>query len=169
MAEISETLTPAKLARLIDISAVQAFHGREDIDKLIDYAIEYNFISVHTLPSWTSYLSERIADYPDILAGAPVGFPSGGAKTEIKLKEAEYLMADGVQEIDMVLNIGKLISKEFDYVRNEVKQVRTISGDVPLKVILEVNYLDDDLIKRTCDICVEENADFVKTGIVLTK
>ncbi len=164
MTDKTGKLGPEKLARMIDISAVQAFHGKKEIDELIEYAIEYNFISVHTLPSWTSYLSERLMNYPDILVGAPVGFPSGGARTEVKLKEAEYLLADGVQEMDMVLNIGKLRSGDDDYVRTELKKVRSLTRGTPLKVILEVHHLSIDEIKRACEICIEEEADFVKTG-----
>ena len=164
MTDETGKLGPEKLARMIDISAVQAFHGKAEIDELIDYAVKYNFISVHTLPAWTAYLSGRLIDYPDILVGAPVGFPSGGAKTEVKLKEAEYLLADGVQEMDMVLNIGKLRSGDDDYVRSEIRQVRSLTRGTPLKVILEVHHLDDSQIKRACEICIEEEADFVKTG-----
>ncbi len=159
-----ENLSPHSLARLIDISAVQAFHGTAEIDELICYATEYNFISVHTLPAWTSYLSSRLADYPDIFVGAPVGFPSGGNHTSIKIQEALQLIKDGVQEMDMVINIGKLISGDFSYVREEIKQIRKICRDLPLKVIFEVHYLSDAQIKRACEICILEGIDFVKTG-----
>jgi deoxyribose-phosphate aldolase len=158
------TLTPESLARLIDISAVQAYHGKKEIDELISNARKYNFISVHTLPSWTAYLSEQLGDCEDILVGAPVGFPSGGSRLEVKLKEAEYLLGDGVQEMDMVINVGKMISGDFDYIRREVREVRKLAPDTPLKVILEVHYLTEDMIKRGCAICIEEGADFVKTG-----
>ncbi len=157
-------LSSGALARMIDISAVQAFHGKKEIDELVDYAVKYNFISVHTLPSWTAYLSERLAAYPDILVGAPVGFPSGGSRTEIKLREAEYLLEDGVQEMDMVINIGKLRSEDFSYVRSEIKMVRKLTRGVPLKIILEIHHLTDTQIKKACEICIEEEADFVKTG-----
>ncbi|WP_422480128.1 deoxyribose-phosphate aldolase [Pleomorphochaeta sp. DL1XJH-081] len=151
-------------ARLIDISAVQAYHGKKEIDELLVYAKKYNFISVHTLPSWTKYISEELSDYPEIFVGAPVGFPSGGAHTTIKLHEASQLISDGVQEMDMVLNIGKLKSKEFQYVEDEIRQVREVACDLPLKVILETHYLTDDEIKRACEICIHAGVDFVKTG-----
>jgi len=151
-------------ARLIDVSAVQAYHGKRDIDELISYARTYRFISVHSLPSWTKYLSEAIADCPDILVGAPVGFPSGGSCTEVKIVEARQLIADGVQEMDMVLNIGKLKSAEYSYVVDEIKRIREVSDDLPLKVILETYYLTSDEIKRGCELCIQAGADFVKTG-----
>jgi len=162
--QFKEKLTTEILPRLIDISAVQAFHGIKEIDELISYAKTYNFISVHTLPSWTSYLCGQLKDSPDILVGAPVGFPSGGSKTDIKIQEALQLIKDGVQEMDMVINIGKMKSGDFNYVREEIKRIREISLDIPLKVILEVHYLSEDLVKRGCEICIEEDIDFIKTG-----
>lgn len=156
--------TSKELARLIDISAVQANHGLKEINELIACAKTYRFISVHTLPSWTRYLSDRIADCPDIMVGAPVGFPSGGGRTEVKLTEAKLLIEDGVQEMDMVINIGKLRSGEYSYVLDEIRRIREVSRDMPLKVILETYYLTEEEIKRGCELCITAGADFVKTG-----
>ncbi len=159
-----ESLTATDLARMIDISAVQAFHGKEEINRLITFAKKYRFISVHTLPSWTSYLSEGLSEEDDILVGAPVGFPSGGSHMLIKIAEAEQLLIDGVQEMDMVLNIGKLLTGDVDYVREEIRRIRETARNVPLKVILDVYHLEDHHIRTACDICIEENIDFIKTG-----
>jgi deoxyribose-phosphate aldolase len=74
------------------------------------------------------------------------------------------LVEDGVQEMDMVINIGKVRSGDYDYVREEIKCVREVGRDIPLKVILETSYLSEDMIKRVCGICIDEGADFVKTG-----
>ena len=159
-----KSFSPSSLARLIDISAVQAFHGLTEINELIAYAKQYNFISVHTLPSWTAYLSSQLVDFPEVLVGAPVGFPSGGSCTNVKVQEALQLIKDGVQEMDMVINIGKLRSGDYAYVREELKQIRGVSGGIPLKIILEVHYLTENMIKRVCELCIEEHADFIKTG-----
>jgi deoxyribose-phosphate aldolase len=157
-------LTPEMLARLIDISAVQAYQGKQEIDELIGYAKKYRFISVHTLPSWTLYVSEQIAEDLDILVGAPVGFPSGGSCMEIKVQEAKRLIEDGVQEMDMVINVGKVRSGAYDYAAEEIRKVREVSSGIPLKVILETHYLTEEQIKRVCEICIAQRADFVKTG-----
>ncbi|MCK9286772.1 MAG: deoxyribose-phosphate aldolase [Sphaerochaetaceae bacterium] len=151
-------------ARLIDISAVQAYNNKQDIDELIACAKEYHFYSVHTLPSWTSYLSEQLKDYPDIYVGAPVGFPSGGAQTLIKMQEAKQLITDGARELDMVINIGKLKSGEVRYVEDEIKQVRQLCADLPLKIILETSYLTHDEIKVGCELSINAQADYIKTG-----
>ena len=164
MLQRMESLTASDLARMIDISAVQAFHGKEEIDRLITYAKKFMFISVHALPSWASYLSKHLSENRDILVGAPVGFPSGGTHMLIKIAEAKQLITDGVQEIDMVLNIGKLLSGDVGYVREEIRRIRETVGKLPLKVILDVYHLEDHHIRTACDICIEEKVDFIKTG-----
>lgn len=164
MFEKSKQFTSSELARMIDISAVQAFHGKKEIDEMVLAAKKYRFISVHTLPAWTAYLSNALADNPDILPGAPVGFPSGGMHTAVKEAEALQLIRDGVKEMDMVVNIGRLLSGDFGYVREEIRRIRHTAAEVPLKIILEVHYLSEDMIKTACDICMEEKADFIKTG-----
>ena len=108
-------LTAGDVAKLIDISAVQAPHGAAEIRTLVGSAREFHFMAVHVLPCWVTYLKELLADSPDILIGAPVGFPSGAHLTEIKIAEARLLLKDGVQEMDMMLNVGKLRSGEYAY------------------------------------------------------
>ena len=107
-------LTPQKLARLIDISAVRAEHGEREILEMVRRAKEHRFVAVHVLPSWVSFLRAQLAGEKDILVGAPVGFPAGGHATSTKVAEARQLAADGAQELDMVLNIGHLRSGHHD-------------------------------------------------------
>ena len=102
---------------------------------------------------------------PDVYVGAPVGFPSGGHKTNIKLAEAKELISDGVQEMDIVMNIGKLRQAEYNYVLDELKLIISQTPeDVLTKVIIEINSLDDDEMKKACELVIESGADFVKTG-----
>ncbi len=159
-------LSPKEIARLIDISTVQAQHGDAEIRELVGYAKKYNFIAVHALPCWTKFLSELLNDRDDILVGGPVGFPSGGHKTATKAFEAQQLLADGLQEMDLMMNIGKLKSGAYDYVRDEIKTIVEIAGskNVPLKVIIEVHHLSGDEIKKACELCINGGAEFVKTG-----
>lgn len=151
-------------AQLIDISAVQAFHGKEEIDDLVEIAKKYSFKAVHVLPSWVTYLRGLLADSDEILVGAPVGFPSGGNKTEVKVLEAEHLVDDGAQELDMMINVGKLRSGQYEVVLDDVKRVINTIHPLPVKVILETHYLTFDEIKKGCEICIEAGADFVKTS-----
>lgn len=149
---------------MIDISAVRTHHSIEDIKILIQYAKKYRFINVHVLPVWVSLVVDLLKDEKDILVGSPVGFPSGGHLREIKVQEAKRLIIDGVQEMDMVINVGKLKSGEYNYVLNEIKEIVDISGSIPLKVIIEINCLTDNEIKRACKLVIKGGANYIKTG-----
>jgi deoxyribose-phosphate aldolase len=98
------------------------------------------------------------------LVGGPVGFPSGGHTTMIKLAEARSLVDAGADEIDMMINLGRLKSDDLGYVRDEIKAVVEGVAPVPLKVILEVSRLTDDEIRRGSEAVIEAGAAFVKTG-----
>jgi deoxyribose-phosphate aldolase len=151
-------------ARKIDISAVRTHHSKKDIDVLVESAKQYRFINVHVLPCWVSYVADLLKDDDDILPGAPVGFPDGAHKKLVKVLEAKELVADRVGEMDLVMNVGRFKNQEYDFVLDEIKEIRDIAGSLPLKVILEINCLTDDEIKKACDIVIEAGADFVKTG-----
>jgi deoxyribose-phosphate aldolase len=157
-------LTPQKLARIVDISAVRAEHGEREILEMVQRAREHRFVAVHVLPSWVGFLAGELRGEPDILVGAPVGFPSGGHTTAVKVAEARGLVADGARELDMVINVGKLRSGAFDYVRDDIRAVREALGGLPLKVILEVHHLSPDEIKRACELAIQAGAAFVKTS-----
>ncbi len=157
-------LTPEKLARLIDISAVRAQHGEREILDMVRRAKEHRFVAVHVLPAWVGFLRAQLAGERDILVGAPVGFPSGGHTTAIKVAEAQGLIADGVQELDMVLNVGKLRSGQHAYVEQDIRAVVEAAGALPVKVILEVHHLTADEIKRACELAIAARATFVKTS-----
>lgn len=152
-------------ARYIDISAVRSQHTSRDILEMADIAKQYGFINVHTLPCWTAYVSSLIADRPDIYTGAPVGFPGGGHKTETKLLEAEQLIADGVDEMDIVMNIGKFKDGRDEDVLEEIKRIIAITPDrILTKVIVEMNVLNDEELDRVCALVIRSGADFIKTG-----
>jgi deoxyribose-phosphate aldolase len=157
-------LTPEKLARLIDISAVQAQHGEREILEMVRRAKEYRFVAVHVLPAWVPFLRAQLEGERDILLGAPVGFPSGGHTTAVKVAEARGLIVDGVAELDMVLNVGKLRSGQLAYVEEDIRAVVDAAEKLPVKVILEVHHLSPDEIKRACELAIRARAAFVKTS-----
>ena len=127
-------------------------------------AREGGFINAHVLPHWVPLLRDLL-EGSGTLAGAPVGFPGGGHGTEIKLAEAEWLVRHGVQELDVVVNIGRLRSGDDAYVRGELEAVRSVvPAPIPLKVILEVSLLTPDEVRRGATLAVETGADFIKTG-----
>jgi deoxyribose-phosphate aldolase len=157
-------LTAWDVAQLIDISAVQAPHGTAEIRELVKNARQYHFVAVHVLPCWVPFL-KGLLEGTGILVGAPVGFPGGAHRTEIKAAEALLLVQDGVQEMDMMLNVGKLRSGEDSYCEDDIRAVVEAAGEVPVKVILEVHYLDRDQMKRACEAAIRAGAAFVKTAV----
>lgn len=158
-------MTAKEAARMIDISAVRTQHGLSDIQNVVDIAKQYRFINVHALPCWTKTVSDLLKDEPDIYVGAPVGFPGGAHKTSVKLLEAEELIRDGVQEMDIVMNVGKFKSGEYEYVLDELKQIVNLApAAVMTKVIIELNCLTDKEMEDACRLVIQSGADFLKTG-----
>lgn len=157
-------LTPGDLARMIDISAVRAQHGEGEIRDMVLRAKEHRFIAVHVLPCWVPFLKGLLQGEDDILIGAPVGFPGGAHTTRTKVVEAQQLVADGVGEMDMMLNVGMLRSGREDYVLRDISAVVEAAGEVPVKVILEVHHLNHDEIKKACELAIAAKAAYVKTS-----
>jgi deoxyribose-phosphate aldolase len=158
-------MTTSDAARLIDISAVRTAHTLVDIEEMVNIAKQYRFINVHSLPCWTSTVRDMLAGESDIYVGAPVGFPGGGHKTEVKLLEAEQLLKDGVQEMDIVMNVGRFKNREYEYVLNEIKSIIAITPlPVCVKVIIEMNVLTDAELDKACELIPQTGAEYLKTG-----
>ena len=158
-------MTPYEAASLIDISAVRSHHTLHDVEKCVEIAKKYRFINVHSLPCWTKHVSLLLADEEGIFVGAPVGFPSGGHATATKLCEAKQLIEDGVEEMDIVMNISKLRGGDHDNVLRDLKEIIDVTPDrILIKVIIEMNCLSDAEIEQACEIVVQSGADFLKTG-----
>lgn len=158
-------ISATEAARLIDISAVRTHHTLADMEELVEYAKKYQFINVHVLPAWVSRLAEMLRDVEGVYVGSPVGFPSGAHCTSVKLLEAQQLLQDGVEEMDIVMNVGKFKNKEYTYVQEELRKIIGIKNEgVLTKVIIEINTLNDDEMLRACEIAIKSGADFVKTG-----
>lgn len=104
--------TTRRFARLVDLSAVQATSTEADVRACAELAARYNIISVHVLPCWTRFLSTLLPQQGtgEVMIGGPVGFPGGGHTTDTKVQEVRQLIADGAREVDMVVNIGKVLS-----------------------------------------------------------
>jgi deoxyribose-phosphate aldolase len=158
-------LSKIDVARMIDISAVRTHHTLADITENVELAKKYRFINVHVLPGWVKTLAEMLKDVDGVYVGAPVGFPGGGHCSNVKKAEAEQLINDGVEEMDIVMNVGRFRNKEYAYVLNELKGIISLAGkNIKTKVIMEINVLNDDEVKRACELIIESGADFVKTG-----
>jgi deoxyribose-phosphate aldolase len=158
-------LTGKEAAALIDISVVRTHHSYSDLLAVVELAKQYRFINVHALPCWVSALARLLDGVEGVYVGSPVGFPSGGATTLTKILEAEQLLHDGVEEMDIVMNIGKFKEGDYRYVLQELRQIVGMTDHrVKTKVIIETRALEEDEICRACDIVKESGADFVKTG-----
>jgi deoxyribose-phosphate aldolase len=160
---MNNELSPAALARMIDISAVQSFNTADDVRELARIAGEQGFVAAHVLPNFVSVLRQQLSG-SETLTGAPVGFPSGGSSTRIKAEEARELVRAGVQEMDLMINLGRLRSSDTDYVLGDIQAVVEAAAPIPVKVILEIHFLSDDQIKQACELCIQAGADFVKTA-----
>ena len=158
-------MTAFEVAQKIDISAVRTQHTLRDIEEIVAYAKQYKFINVHVLPSWIKVLAPMIADEPDVYVGAPCGFPSGAATTETKIIEAQQMILDGVEEMDIVMNVGRFKNREYDYVLDELKQIIALKKSyMKTKVLIELNCLEDSELEDACKIVIDSGADFLKTG-----
>ncbi len=157
-------ISSREIARLIDISAVRADSTRQDVEDIIDGAIKHNFICVFPMPSMLLLVFEKLKDHPQIGIGGVVGFPSGGETTASKLFQAKELKEAGCNEIDMVLNIGKLKSGMLNDIEDEIREIKAAVSPLPLKVIMEVVLLTDEEIKTASSIILKAGADYIKTG-----
>ena len=166
--DLSTRITAEQAARLIDVSAVRTQNTLRDIEDVVGWAKKYRFINVHALPAWVPALVEMLKGVDGVYVGAPVGFPSGGHKTAVKLFEAEQLIEDGVEEMDIVMNVGKFIDGEYPYVQNELEKVISLARQarraILAKVIIELNALTDAQAADACKLVIATGADFVKTG-----
>lgn len=154
----------ANVGRMIDVSTVQTFCGKEENDLLIDIVRKYNCICASPMPSYTKYVIDKLADRKDIVTTGVVSFPSGAEDTFIKVATAKDMISLGCEELDMVINVGALKSGDYKTVEDDIKAVVDAANGYPVKTILEICYLTDDEIKRASEIGVKAGATYIKTG-----
>lgn len=152
-----------EINKLIDHTYLKAFGTKKDIDKLIEEAIEYKFKSVCINPTHVAYAHDKLSE-TDVLVCTVIGFPLGANTIETKVFETLNAVKNGADEIDMVINIGKLKDQDYDYLEHEINEVCQAAEDKLVKVIVEVCYLDDEEIKKISEIVGKTNADFIKTS-----
>jgi len=154
------------LAKMIDHSILQPIHTDEDLLKQCEVAMKYDVASVCVKPYAVEMAVKKLKG-STVAVGCVIGFPHGNSSTKVKVYEAEQACLDGATEIDMVINIGKALGGDWDYVESEIKAVTDVchSNKAIVKVIFENDYVTktDDKI-RLCEICTRVGADFVKTS-----
>lgn len=158
--------TEKDIAKMIDHSLLHPTMSDEVLKAGCALAKAYDVASVCIKP----YAVRMAADWlggSDVLVGTVVGFPHGSNLTAIKVAEARQAIADGAAEIDMVVNIGKVLSEDYDFVKADVQAVFDAcrEGGAILKVIFENDHLPEDKYKvKLCEICNDIGVDFVKTS-----
>lgn len=141
---------------------------KEEFAKLFAEAKENKFLGVCINPAYIKMAKEAL-EGTDVKVVTVIGFPLGANKTEVKAFEASCAVADGADEVDMVINVSALKDKNYDFVREDIKAVKIASKDSALKVILETDLLTKEEIKKACELCIEARADFVKTSTGFVK
>lgn len=151
---------------MIDHSILHPTMTDQDLIDGCKLAREYNVASVCVKPYGVKKAAELLSG-SDVLVGCVIGFPHGNSSTEVKVYETEAAIRDGAVEIDMVINIGKALGGDWDYVEEELKTLAAVTKkhNAILKVIFENDYMPDDDHKiRLCEICSRVKVDYVKTS-----
>ena len=153
------------LSKMIDHALLTPTLTETDLRAGINLALAYDVASICIMPYYSRACAEAL-DGSTVKPSTVIGFPLGGHSTKVKRAEAKQAIADGCEELDMVVNISRVLSEDWDYVREDIHNVIEVthSAGQKVKVIFENCYLKDDHKKRLCEICGDLNADWVKTS-----
>lgn len=163
-------LSPEDVAARIDHTALKPATTEAEIRQLCNEALHYRFASVCVNPTWVSLAAELLAE-SDVKVCTVIGFPLGATLPSVKAFETAASIAAGAQEVDMVINIGRLKDGDYDGVREDIRGVvnaaRSDGGrsrPVIVKVIIETSQLNEHEKRMACILAAEAGADFVKTS-----
>lgn len=157
-----------ELNKYIEHTLLKQDATKEELIKLLDEAKEFGFLGVCVNPVNVKFTSDYLKE-SSVKVVTVIGFPLGQNTTESKVLETIDAVKNGADEIDMVLNSGKLKDKEFDYIVDEISKIKSACQGKALKVILETDLLSQEEIKKACELSVEAGADFVKTSTGFVK
>ncbi|MDD6323396.1 MAG: deoxyribose-phosphate aldolase [Bacilli bacterium] len=152
-----------EIGKYIDQTNLKMDAKEEDIARLCKEAIDYGFETVCVHPYYVA-LAKDLLKESNVGICTVVGFPLGMNTPKVKVFEAIEAIENGADEIDMVINVGALKDKDYDYVKNEIEEVRDNIDGKTLKVIIETSLLDKDEIKKMTEICNETFVNFIKTN-----
>ncbi|MCE9566889.1 MAG: deoxyribose-phosphate aldolase [Planctomycetes bacterium] len=159
------TPTLAELAKMFDHSLLQPQLTDAEMDRGLALAVEYNVASVCIKPYAVKRATKLLAG-STVASSTVIGFPHGGNLTAVKVLESDLALADGATELDMVVNIGKVLSGEWNYVADDIRAVVEVAhrAVAKVKVIFENAFLKEEHKRALCRICGEVRADWVKTS-----
>ena len=161
-----EKINKLEIAKMIDHSLLHPTMDDRILKEGIALAKKYHVASVCIKPYAVKMAAEMLKG-TDVMVSTVVGFPHGNSRVDVKVFETELAIDDGAEEVDMVVNIGKVLSEDWDYVYREIESVVEVTKryGAALKVIFENDFLENDLQKiKLCEICSELGVDFVKTS-----
>ncbi len=160
-----------ELNKYIEHTLLKQNATKEEVIKLLEEASKYKFLGVCVNPCNVSFAKQYLndTDNKDIKVVTVIGFPLGQSTTEIKILETIDAVKNGADEIDMVINGGKLKDGEYDYIVDEISKIKFACQGRNLKVILETDLLTSEEIKTACELCIKGGADFVKTSTGFVK
>ena len=151
------------LNKYIDHTNLNQKAQLKDIQTLCSEAKEHNFATVCVNSSWVKTCANLLKD-SEIEVCSVIGFPLGAMDSKSKVFEAKEAIAAGADEIDMVINVGKLLDQDYDYVYQEIKDIKEAIGNKVLKVIFETCLLNEEQIRKATQLSIKAKADFVKTS-----
>ena len=153
-----------ELAKCIDHTLLKTDARRADLERLVEEAKAYHFASVCVSPIWVSFAAHALQG-SGVKTCTVIGFPQGATPSEVKAFETKRAIADGAEEVDMVITVGKLKDGDDAYVKADIEAVvAAAKGKAVTKVIIETCLLTDEEKRRACLLAKEAGADFVKTS-----
>lgn len=157
--------TYEEIAKMIDHSLLNPTLSVEELEEGLQVALDYDVASACIMPYYLKRAAE-VLEGSGVKASTTIGFPHGGHTTTTKVAEARQALLDGGEELDMVVNISRVLSGDWDGVRDDIQAVVDVTHDYDqkVKVIFENCYLNDDQKIQLCEICGEVGADWVKTS-----
>ena len=160
-----------ELNKYIEHTLLKQDATRAEITKLLEEACQYSFLGVCVNPCNVSYAHQYLkdTDRSDVKVVTVIGFPLGQATCESKVLETVDAIKNGADEIDMVINGGRLKDKDYDYIVDEISKVKSACQGRNLKVIIETDLLTKEEIKIACELCIKGGANFVKTSTGFVK
>ena len=150
------------ILKIVDHTLLLQTSTWEEIKVICDDAIKFGTASVCIPPCYVKQASDYMGDKMTVCT--VIGFPNGNCTTATKVFETKDAIANGAKGIDMVINVGQLKAKNYDYVLNEIKEIKAVCQDKILKVIIETCLLTDEEKIKMCEIVTESGADFIKTS-----
>jgi deoxyribose-phosphate aldolase len=158
----------ADIAKYIDHTLLNPQATKADIAKLCAEAVEHKFFAVCVNPYWVRFAVKELSS-SDVAVATVIGFPLGANLMDIKIAEAQKAVSEGAEEIDMVINVGALKDKEYDFVAEEIQGIVRASRGATVKVIIETDLLTDEDKVAATKACIKAGAAMVKTSTGFVK